>query len=84
MQPTADVLLVAAQTTRLKKYLCVCVCAVGSSLEWIPLQSCVPVLDRFHFSPLRPDLAVQRAAVHAACSSSSASSDQGRESAQAS
>ena len=54
----------------------------SSSLEWIPLQSCVRLLDRFQFTPLRPDLAAQRADVHAACSSSS--SDQGQAQAQAS
>lgn len=31
-----------------------------SSLEWVALDKCIPILDKFSFTPLREDLAAER------------------------
>eukprot|EP00597_Dinobryon_sp_UTEXLB2267_P007434 CAMPEP_0170080602 /NCGR_PEP_ID=MMETSP0019_2-20121128/16703_1 /TAXON_ID=98059 /ORGANISM="Dinobryon sp., Strain UTEXLB2267" /LENGTH=309 /DNA_ID=CAMNT_0010294663 /DNA_START=125 /DNA_END=1051 /DNA_ORIENTATION=+ len=41
-----------------------------TSLEWIPLDKCIPILDKFSFSPLREDLALEREAIETTASSS--------------
>jgi len=45
-----------------------------TTLSWHPLSNCIPILDRFIFSPLDPDLARERASLQVGCVSTSQSS----------